>query len=466
MLLTVLLLVSPVILIRANKNNDDEVMSLPGWEGPLPSKHYSGYLDTAQGHHMHYWLVESEGSPDTDPLVLWVQGGPGGSSLLGMFTEMGPFSAIPGVNTTLIRNPGSWASFANLLFWESPCGVGFSYCDGGCPSWNDTTTAEENAQFLCSFYEKYPQYVGRELYLTGESYAGVYIPTLAMQISAKSPSCTANINLKGFAIGNGCTGTQVGTCSPERGLNTYKQIASQGLISLHTQSIVNTECADSLGFTDPSNACINALLNASMEAGNFNNYNVQDTCETGSANQFAHMLCGFTNVSAFCKAAGVEEEVALGNQPEDYNCGQETALTSYLNRADVMQAIHVKDDKWITHAINYTRSYPDLVHNFPSLVAKYQVLIYSGDFDAQIPHYGTEEWTSGLQLPVAQQWRPWVAVDTGDSNPPVAGYVTEYAVSPSRFAYVTIKGAGHMVPTYKPIEAKVMMQRFINGSQF
>ena len=72
----------------------DEVTSLPGWSGPLPSRHWSGFLPTAPGSNrsLHYYFAESEGDPATDPVVLWVQGGPGGSSMEGFFTEVGPFS--------------------------------------------------------------------------------------------------------------------------------------------------------------------------------------------------------------------------------------------------------------------------------------------------------------------------------------------------------------------------------------
>jgi hypothetical protein len=89
----------------------DEVAALPGWAEELPSKQYSGFLKAGPGKQFHYHLSLSEASPATDPLILWVQGGPGGSSMIGMFTEVGQFLVVPDVNSsgaTLVPNPGSW----------------------------------------------------------------------------------------------------------------------------------------------------------------------------------------------------------------------------------------------------------------------------------------------------------------------------------------------------------------------
>ena len=73
----------------------DEVTVLPGWDGPLPSRMFSGFLDSTPAgesklQHMHYIFVESENDPANDPLLIWSNGGPGAGSEFGLFTELGP----------------------------------------------------------------------------------------------------------------------------------------------------------------------------------------------------------------------------------------------------------------------------------------------------------------------------------------------------------------------------------------
>ena len=67
----------------------DEVKTLPGWAGALPSRHFSGYLQASPTKRLHYYLVQSEGDWNKDPVVLWFNGGPGCSSLDGFLYEHG-----------------------------------------------------------------------------------------------------------------------------------------------------------------------------------------------------------------------------------------------------------------------------------------------------------------------------------------------------------------------------------------
>jgi carboxypeptidase C (cathepsin A) len=124
-------------------------------------------------------FIESKDSPVNDPVVIWFNGGPGCSSLLGYFMENGPFVMDDG-QTVLHKNPDSWNRRANTLYIESPAGVGFSIA--GTPEdsrANDMTSSIDAFIALQAFYTKFPEFKANDLYVSGESYAGIYVPYLA-----------------------------------------------------------------------------------------------------------------------------------------------------------------------------------------------------------------------------------------------------------------------------------------------
>ncbi|KAG8446534.1 hypothetical protein GDO86_014114 [Hymenochirus boettgeri] len=175
----------------------DEIIFMPGLAKQPSFRQYSGFFTVPGGRHLHYWFVESQKDPSSDPLVLWLNGGPGCSSLDGLLTEHGPFLIQPD-GLTLEYNNYSWNKIANVLYLESPAGVGFSYSDDKNYKTNDTEVAHNNYLALKQFFQLYPQFSKNDFYITGESYGGVYVPTLAVEVSQDS-----TINLKGIAVGNG-----------------------------------------------------------------------------------------------------------------------------------------------------------------------------------------------------------------------------------------------------------------------
>ena len=173
--------------------------SLPNVNFQVRFKQYSGFLDASVTHKFHYWLTESQGSPATDPLILWLSGGPGCSSVDGLLQELGPF--YPHANGARVdENPYTWSKLGNVLYIESPAGVGFSFATDGNLTTSDDQTARDNYGALISFLNKFQEYRGRPLYITGESYAGVYLPTLAVLLAKDKQNFP---NFKGMAIGNG-----------------------------------------------------------------------------------------------------------------------------------------------------------------------------------------------------------------------------------------------------------------------
>eukprot|EP00755_Sulcionema_specki_P034288 Sspe_Gene.102569::Locus_78334_Transcript_1_1_Confidence_1.000_Length_471::g.102569::m.102569/K13289/CTSA, CPY; cathepsin A (carboxypeptidase C) len=131
MLLLTLLVALCVAGTAALSPADYEIKSLPGLTEALNFKQYSGYMPINDGHgtELFFWFVESQRSPSKDPVVLWMNGGPGSSSVAyGFWTEHGPFRLAPdGDNYKPTLYNQSWNKIANVLYLEAPAGVGFSF---------------------------------------------------------------------------------------------------------------------------------------------------------------------------------------------------------------------------------------------------------------------------------------------------------------------------------------------------
>jgi cathepsin A (carboxypeptidase C) len=159
----------------------DRVTKLPDC-GMMPSNWYSGYMDASQGKHLHYVYIESLNVPSTDPVLIWLNGGPGCSSMLGLFQENGPFVIDDG-EYIIKPNAHSWNTNHNMLYIESPAGVGYSIAETPADlETNDMLQSVDLLKALQSFYAKFPTLRQNDLYISGESYAGIYVPYLAWQI--------------------------------------------------------------------------------------------------------------------------------------------------------------------------------------------------------------------------------------------------------------------------------------------
>jgi carboxypeptidase C (cathepsin A) len=166
---------------------DDRVRTLPGMNNnaDFPFKMFSGYLPVlGTTKSLHYLYLESQQDPIRDPVLVWFNGGPGCSSMLGFMQEHGPY-VIENGETTFHWNDYSWNRETNMLYIEAPAAVGYSYCldKTECTHFNDSNSARDNlASLLYFFDQKFPERKSNELYLSGESYAGIYVPFLAFEL--------------------------------------------------------------------------------------------------------------------------------------------------------------------------------------------------------------------------------------------------------------------------------------------
>ncbi|XP_043693035.1 serine carboxypeptidase-like 35 [Telopea speciosissima] len=185
----------------------DRVEGLPG-QSPVNFRHFAGYVNVRPQDEkaLFYWFFEAEEGVAEKPLVLWLNGGPGCSSVAyGAAQELGPF-LIRKNQSDLVLNKFSWNKVANLLSVKAPVGVGFSYTNKteDLEALGDGVTVKDSYAFLLGWFKRFPSFKSHEFYIAGESYAGHYVPQLAELIyeSNKKASKDSVINLKGFMIGN------------------------------------------------------------------------------------------------------------------------------------------------------------------------------------------------------------------------------------------------------------------------
>ncbi|CAH9104280.1 unnamed protein product [Cuscuta europaea] len=186
----------------------DKIEYLPGQPNSPLITQYSGYITVNESHGraLFYWFFEAQSQPSIKPLVLWLNGGPGCSSIgYGAASELGPLR-VEKNGAALRFNNYSWNKEANLLFVESPVGVGFSYTNTSSDlnQLDDEFVAQDSYNFLVNWLERFPQFKDHDFFIAGESYAGHYVPQLAEVIfdRNKDKRPYPHINLKGFIVGN------------------------------------------------------------------------------------------------------------------------------------------------------------------------------------------------------------------------------------------------------------------------
>ncbi|CAI9769737.1 unnamed protein product [Fraxinus pennsylvanica] len=419
----------------------DRIRRLPG-QPQVGFRQYGGYItvNKTAGRAFYYYLAEAdEHSRKSLPLLVWLNGGPGCSSLgYGAMQEIGPFR-VHSDGKTLYKNKLAWNHAANVLFLESPAGVGFSYSNmttdfvkGG-----DRRTAIDNYIFLLNWLERFSEYKDRDFYISGESYAGHYVPQLALTILHHNKKANKTIiNLKGIVIGNAVIDDE----TDRKGV--YDYLATHALISDETLYQIQKFCNFSSNVSNQSDECNEACDEADTDVYSLDVYNIYAP------------LCTNSRFSSYPKGTSV---MNFDPCSDDY-------VHIYLNRPDVQEALHANVTK-----IHYNwQSCSDVIQKWedsPSTVIPLlkelmanglRVWIFSGDTDGVIPITSTKYSINHMKLSVKTSWRPWFL------GREVGGYTKVYE---GNLTFATVRGAGHQVPSYQPARALSLVKHFLDGKQ-
>ncbi|XP_050245217.1 serine carboxypeptidase-like 46 isoform X2 [Quercus robur] len=319
----------------------DKITSLPG-QPQVSFQQFAGYItvDEKQNRALFYYFVEAESQPASKPLVLWLNGGPGCSSVgAGALLEHGPFK-VRGDN--LVRNEYNWNKEANMLYLESPAGVGFSYSANKSfyTYVNDEITARDNLIFLQRWFVKYPKYRAKEFFITGESYAGHYVPQLAQLIVQSN----LKINLKGIAVGNALLDFTIDFDSRD------EYYWSHGLISDDNYQFLTKSCNGSAEIIrkamnqEADTKCLVVYARVKQLTNTIDQYDVTaDVCLSPVKSQmdmlYEPLLSKFqTLLPLHSKPNALNQQEA---DKKELVCG-EGITEKYLNRKDVQKALHAQ----------------------------------------------------------------------------------------------------------------------------
>ncbi|KAH7624110.1 putative Serine carboxypeptidase 24 [Nannochloris sp. 'desiccata'] len=517
------------ILVASQNSNkhtsdaeQDRVTSLPG-AGDLDFELFAGQVmyitvDEDAERALFYTLAESSSpQPDKDPLVLFLNGGPGCSSIGGGFlSELGPFYPTP-EGVSLVKNDYAWNQLANVVFLESPAFVGWSYSNTSEDAVvGDERTAKDTYEFLLRFLTRFPKYQDRPFWLAGESYAGHYLPNLSVEILdglKNKKHDKDHLNFKGFLLGNPLTVPEIDSRGALRFWYTHGIISEdsyhgalencdltkheplklfaekagavaeldeeteEGTRFVRSNRKLSREIFDAdhgIGSNgdDDRQKCEAYIIQAMDEMAGINIYDIYaDVCLDEDQQINKKQFSISNNISGGGGGGDADGGAFLSfflKQPPQprYDPCISNEVEIYMNRPDVQMAFnanssgHQQPGPWVTCTPRVEYSRKDVLTSMlpvydQLLGSGLEFLVYSGDIDAIVPIIGTRRWIRKLGLEVEEKWRAWRSA-TGQ----VAGWMVKYSEG---LTFASVRGAGHMVPYTQAERAFHMFSKWVHG---
>eukprot|EP00008_Paramoeba_atlantica_P006164 CAMPEP_0201487890 /NCGR_PEP_ID=MMETSP0151_2-20130828/16123_1 /ASSEMBLY_ACC=CAM_ASM_000257 /TAXON_ID=200890 /ORGANISM="Paramoeba atlantica, Strain 621/1 / CCAP 1560/9" /LENGTH=452 /DNA_ID=CAMNT_0047873059 /DNA_START=47 /DNA_END=1405 /DNA_ORIENTATION=+ len=400
-----------------------------GW--PYPS--YSGYftVDAEYGSNLFFWYFPAQNGNPNAPLLMWLNGGPGSSSLFGLFAENGPFSVSQ--NLSLVPNPYTWNSNFSMVYVDNPVGTGWSFTQYEQGYATDMFGVARNLwSLLQQFFTIFPDLQKNDFYVCAESYGGKYGPSISYEIHEKNKnSSNLFINLKGLSVGD-------------------------GLMDPLTQLGGYADMWYSLGFVDfnekkQTELYQKRILELIMQERYLDAFFVFDEFLNGDFYPnptFFNNLTGITNYYNFDTPA---------YPPDPY--------PQYMDQQFVRQAIHVGSGTYWDYNLtvdqmlqgDWMKSVRPVI---PTLLENYKVMIYNGQYDIILPAPMCEDFLR--QLPWSGQ-KDYLLADKQIwhvENQP-AGYVRQASGSSGSLTQVVVRQAGHLLPTDQPERALDLITNFV-----
>lgn len=433
----------PVNLFEtANRNKNPECDAFEILE---PPGHFAGYysIDGTVDGHLSYMYFENRFKDPDAPLLFWTNGGPGCSSYFGLFLENGPYDIQE--DLTLCWKEHGWDVGHNVLFVEQPIGVGFSYST----DFEDKVLTEERVshdmlEFFYAFMEEHPELAEKDLYISGESFGGHYLPAIAKAIViANVHQSGPQLNLRGVFMIDPWT-------SPSSIYYSYPEYAyDEGLISRDTRDRMFSAWGD----------CDNALRLCDMNIRFIRSF----ACNAAYAYCQSRLFTPVLFLHPFLNYYDIRRRDCFVP-----GCYDISLLKDFMNDDSVKAALGVKKEiNWENCDQSIRRDLGwDVATDSKSIVASIlnhgvNVSIVVGDRDFICNYKGNERWTERMVWDKADQW-----ARTEKETLEVAGNNAGYVRQVTPLSFVKVANAGHMVPMDQPVIGLELITAFTRGKAY
>jgi len=404
--------------------------------GNYPS--YAGFslVDANTENSMFWWYFPAQNGDKEAPLVLWLQGGPGGSSLFGLFAEMGPLD-LKSPTGPAVEREFHWNKEYAMIFIDNPVGAGFSFTnfDAGYATNTRVDVAEDLYVCLQEFYLLFPELQKNDFYITGESYGGHYVPAFGAYIhQMNADGRFTRVNLQGVAIGDGWI-------DPVNQMQGYPELMyNMGFAS-------NAEKVVIQNYVDQS-------VKAVEEGRMMDAFNIWDEMLNGDIYPYPNYFHNITGSNDYDNMLNI-------NAPESFDY-----FSTYVDQPEIRRAIHVGNATFNSGLQAEMHLREDVQESYkPELTIlienNYKVLLYSGQLDVIIGAALTERFLPTIKWPGAEGFANSKKILWQVDNE-VAGYANTY----ENFSYVIVRNGGHILPADQPKPCLDMINRFIKGVPF
>ncbi|KAF0698424.1 Aste57867_10953 [Aphanomyces stellatus] len=417
--------------------------------GPLPvfcdtGFQSSGYIRLPHkvNDHYFYWFFESRNDPTTDSVVLWLEGGPGTSSMWSLLDCNGPCTID--ANLTTSTNPYSWTNNASVIWLDQPTGVGFSYGVAGDEDATSDDVGRNIFAFLQGWFKKHPAFQSQPFFIAGKSYGGHYVPAAAAYIvdhqlnDNDDDASVVHINLQGIAIGNGLTDTvtqypMLVEMAADPNAYNITLVTPNELKQMREDANVVAELVKRCQQPNETQACLDTdelwdttLLEPMTTNPTRNQYDFRQLCDP-DCDDF-----GGAKTEAFLNQPWVRHR--LGAR-KTFSWSNDTLLDAF----DVDEEIN---------AVQYVADV---------LARGVRVLVFAGDADLICDWKGNDAWTKKLQ------WHGHHEFNAAPVVPLIVDGVWAGDVHATRLlSFVRVFNAGHMVAKDQPAVALALINRFLH----